>query len=1181
METTRRGEATRQSTIPDYAFRNRKFEWRTKWFRLGRPDDDRQLAEALEQALRQKSGKIEKQLDRTDHMAAYGPAGTGTPWFSIGPRNINGRVKSVAVHPGNPDIVYAGAASGGVWKTTDAGQSWRPLWDDQETMNFGSIAIAPSAPDTIYAATGEWTLHYGPSYPGAGLYVSTDAGATWTRYTTLVNRRISKIVVSPTSATRIFVAGQSGLERSTNAGANWSTVLSGEIADVVVDPNDPDTVYASVHNDGIHRSTDNGDTWSKLTAGPTGANAYWVKLAIGTAGTHGSHFLAAKSVGKVFLTTNRGTSWSTVAGSHGAGWTGWCDMIAVAPDDEDVILAGGIGIERTIDGGLTWSTIAGLHADHHVAVFAPSNPNIVYECNDGGVYRSTDRGASFTKISHGLTVTQFYDVNAWDTLSNVVGGGTQDNGTNLTTGGLTWRNILGADGGYLIVHPTDPRTMYAETQYTHIYKSTDGGNTWVSKTGGLSDGTPWVGVMEMDPSSPDKLYCGTTRVFRSTDGLATNWVAASQVFAGAVSAIAVARSNTNRVYAAAGSHIYRSDDAGASSPWADKTTAPLPTRTVTDLAVSRTDANRVVVCFGGLGTGHVFLSATGGDTWTDITGDLPDITVNAVALDPNNLATMYVGTDAGVYRTQNGGTTWQVFDNGIPNAIIADLHVDAEDNALYAATFGRGMYKVSVAPGSVDPQVDLYLRDSLLDTGERFPSPTGQPNPNDTTDTVHYWESPDIKVDVAPYFAPDGLFDGVEFDADLVHEDPQRTKVNRFYLQVHNRGWATANNVRVRAFFSSAATGLPSLPNPLTPPNFDLSATTDWHPIGPAKTIPVLEPNRPVVVSWDWSIPAGATTHSCLLAVMSSPDDPITTTQTNVDALVRAEKRVALKNLHVINAAGPRPDQYLVPIEFHNALPDHDTLDVIIEPVSFAEGTIGLLLEPVELGDQALHGVTAYHAREGEYIGNWYQRPGDEPWLGRYDYLKQLDQERVYEFDAGKRAEIRGIPVAPGTSLRGLLTFKGSHKTPYGQVQRFSVSQRQAGQIVGGSTYEVRLRRAKGMAPVSHIRVTLDSLSLDGVKSRHKVVWALAEFNKDGFRRQWTRLPARHGVVDAHCLFDGYAVERDNLTLSLHVSDGHGLPDLSRPAFYTAQFNQPPETWVGERADSRIALSLRVESLKL
>lgn len=1183
MATSESGNAVRPSTksIPEYGLRNRKFEWRTQWFRLGRSSDEKALAEALEHALRYKRTKIKKQIDRTDHMAAYGPAGAGTPWFSIGPRNVNGRVKSLTVHPTNPDIVYAGAASGGVWKTTDGGQSWHPLWYDQETLNFGSIAIAPSAPDTVYAATGEWTPNYGPSYPGAGLYVSADAGANWTRHTTLANRRVSKVAVSPTNADRVFVAGKSGLERSNNAGGTWSTVLPGEIADVVIDPNDPDYLYASIHYDGIYRSTDGGDTWSKLSAGPTGPAARWVKLAIGEAGVHGSKFLAAKSVGTVYLSTNRGTSWTTVAGSHGAGWTGWCDMIAVAPDDEDIILVGGIGIERTTDGGTTWSTIAGLHADHHVAVFAPSNPAIVYECNDGGVYRSADHGASFTKVSHGLVVTQFYDVNAWDTLSNVVGGGCQDNGTNLTTGGLTWRNILGADGGYLMVHHFDPRTMYAETQYTNILKSTDGGNTWVSKTGGLSDGTPWVGVMEMDPFNPDKLYCGTMRVFRNTDGLATNWIPSSQVLAGAVAAIAIARSDTNRVYAAGGSHIYRSDDGGATSPWMDKTAAPLPGQMITDITVSRTDANRVVACFGGLGTGHVYLSATGGDTWTDISGDLPDIPVNAVALDPNHAMTMYAGTDAGVYRTQDGGVTWQVFDNGLPNSIIADLHIDAEDNALYAATFGRGMYKVGIAPGAFEPHVDLYLRDSVLDTGERFPSPSGFANPHDVADSVHYWESPDIKVDVAPYFTPDGLFDGVEFDTELLHEDPQRSKVNRFYLQVHNRGWATATNVRVRAFFASAASGLPSLPNPLTPPNFDLSSEANWQPIGPAKTIGTLEPNRPVIVSWDWSVPPGATSHSCLLAVMSCPDDPFTSTETNVDALVRADKRVALKNLHVINAPGPRPDQYLVPIEFHNALSDQDRLDIVIEPVSFAEGTIGLLLEPVELGERALHGVTTYSAREGEYLGEWYQRPGDEPWLGRYDFLKQLDQERIFEFDAHKRAEIRDVQVAPGRSLRGLLTFKASHKVPYGQVQRFSVLQRQAGQIVGGSTYEVRLRRAKGLAPVSHIRVTLDALSLDGVKTKHKVVWARVGFNGDEARCQWTRLPSRHGVVDARCLFDGYVVERDHMTVALYVSDGHGLPDEEKPPFYTARFNQPPETWVGTRADSRIALTLRIESLKL
>lgn len=1167
--------------VPEYARRNRKLEWRTEWFHLGRSRDDNELGAVMERALRDKRRMIKEQRDLTDHMAAYGPAGAGTPWFSIGPRNVNGRVKSIAVHPTNADTVYAGAASGGVWKTTDAGQSWRPLWDTQETMAFGSIAIAPSAPDTIYAGTGEWTPGWGPSYPGAGMYVSTDAGATWTLHTSLVNRRISKVAVAPTDATRVFVAGANGLERSTDSGASWSTVLTGAVADIIVDPNDANICYASRDNDGIYQSTDAGVTWTQLAAGPTGAAADWLKLAIGTAGTNGSDYLAAKSVGTVYLSTDAGATWSTIAGSHGAGWTGWCDMIAVAPDDEDVILVGGIGIERTADGGTTWSAIAGLHADHHVAVFAPSNPNIVYECNDGGVYRSSNKGASFKKVSHGLVVTQFYDVNAWDTLSNVVGGGTQDNGTNMSTGGLTWRPILGADGGYFLVHHSDPRTMYAETQYTNIRKSTDGGNMWVAKTGGLSDGTPWVGVMEMDPTSPDKVYCGTTRVFRSTDGVATNWVASSQILAGSVSSIAVARSDTSRVYAAAGTHIYRSDDAGITNPWADKTTAPLPSRTVKDIAVDRTDADRLVVCFGGTGAGHVFLSTDGGDAWSDISGDLPDITANAVALDPNDDNTVYAGIDSGVYRTQDGGASWQAFDNGLPNVMIADLHVDAEDNALYAATFGRGMYEVSIAPGMTEPQVDLYMRDSLLDTGERFPSPSGHPNPNDVSDTVRYWESPDIKVDVAPYFSPDALFDGVEFDLDLAHEDPVRTQVNRFSLQVHNRGWATANNVRVRAFFASASGGLPALPNALTPPDFNLSSTANWQPIGPAQTIPVLEPNRPVIVTWDWSVPMGATTHSCLLAVMSCPDDPITTTETNADALVRAEKRVALKNLHVINSAGPRPDQYLIPIEFHNSLRDVETLDIVIDPVDFLDGTIGLLLEPVQLDERALYGVTVYQLGEGEDIGVWYQRPSDEPWPGRYELLKQLDQERIFEFDSAKRAEIRRIPVRPGGSIRGLLTVKGSHTTPYGQVQRFDVLQRQGREIVGGSTYEVRLRRARGLAPVSHIRVNLDKLSLDGLKPKHKTVWARVEFNGDECRRQWTRLSVKRGAVEGCCLFNGYVAEKDNMTVTLHPAGKDGLASEKEPTLYTGQFNYPPETWPGEHTDPRVGLHLRIESLTL
>jgi hypothetical protein len=1174
---------------PDYSKRHRKLEWRSQWFHLNRPESDRQLIDILKDALDLKRKKIREQIQTADHRAGYSPAGAGTPWFSIGPRNVNGRTKSIAVHPTNENIVYAGAASGGVWKSEDGGQSWRPLWDEQESLAIGSIAIAPSSPNTIYVGTGEWAPGYQGNYPGAGVYVSTDGGATWTLRSSVTARRISRILVSPTDSLRVYVAGINGFERSTDGGVTWTTLRNGQISDAVIDPNNPNTLYINVGNNGIYKSTDGGDTWGNRLEGgaPTGASAKWVKLAIGVSGTHGSNFLVAKSVGTVYKSIDGGNVWTTVAGSHGAGWTGWCDLVAVAPDDENIIFAGGIGLERTTNGGTNWSSLAGLHADHHVAIFAPSNPNIVYECNDGGVYRSTDKGATWRKASHGLVITQFYDVGSWSTISTVLGGGTQDQGTNMTTGGLTWRKIKGADGGYFVVHPTDPRTMYAEHQNTDIHKSTDGGNTWVQKTTGLSDGTPWTGVITMDLNNPNILFAGTTRVFRTTDGCATPWVASSQVLSDTVSSIEIAPSDSNRVYVGAGGRIYRSDDGGATSPWTEKTTATLPSsRSIKDIAIDRTNPNRLVICYGGTNPGntpyHVFISTNGGDLWTDISGNLPNISVNAVALDSNSANTIYAGTDAGVYRTTDLGVSWEAFDNGIPNVVISDLHIDVEDNALYAATFGRGMYKLNIIPATTKPEVDLYLRDSLLDVGERFPSPSNQPNPNDLSDQVYRWESPDIKVDVSPFYTPDAVFDGVEFDEDLPHEDPKRTEVNRFYLQVHNRGWQPTTNVRVRAFFTDASAGLPSLPNSLVPPNFDLSDTTNWQPIGAAKTIPLLEPNRPVIVSWDWTVPASAATHSCLMAVVSSDDDPITTPETNVNNLIKLEKRVCLKNLHVINNAGPRPSQKLVTIKFHNAKPVDDLIDIIISPVDFTEGTIGMLLEPVDFTNiqEAFGGVQIYPLREGEDIGDWYVRPGTKEKVNRSELWQKLDYSQLYEFDPTKTSELRGIKVKPYQTIQAVITCKGSRNVPYGQTQQFTVMQRQGGEIVGGSTYEIRLKRAKALHPVSRIKIVLEKVRIlndkdPSLKGRGEFKFiACVSFNDEPCRRHWYRVPQKgyykisdrpgHNEQELNvCIFDGYVAEKDNMSISLlPIEEDWHDPDDGL-SFYQRYLNGPPETWVG------------------
>lgn len=1164
----------------DYAHRKRNLEWRDEWFYLVRSRNDERLADVLHRGLEHKRRLIEEQRDVVDHMAGYAPAGAGSPWFTIGPRNVNGRVKALAVHPTDPNTVYAGAASGGIWKSIDGGQSWRPLWDEQDTMACVAIAIAPGNPNMVYAATGEWTPGWGPGFPGTGLFVSTDAGASWTQRTGLTSRRVAQVLVSSSDAARVYVAGQSGFERSTDGGATWTTIRTGEVSDAVIDPNTPATLYINVRSDGIYKTTDAGATWAKLAGGaPSGVNADWIRLAIGRSGTAGTNLVLAKRSGTIYRSTDGGTSWTTLAGSHGSSsFHEWCNLLAVAPDDDNVILAGGVGAERTANGGTSWSGLGGLHADHHRATFAPSDSNFAYTSNDGGVYRSTNKGATWVKASHGLIVTQFYDLGAWATIGTVAGGGTQDNGTVMTTGGLTWRDIFGWDGGYFVVHPTDPRTMYAEHQNTDIHKSVDGGNTWVQRTAGLSGGTPWTGVLTMDPNAPDTLFVGTSLVFRTTDGCATAWVASSQTLVGSVTGIAVAESDSNRLYSCTDAgRAYRSDNNGATSPWTE-ISAGLPTAPITDIVVSHTNRDRVAVTVGGAGTGHVFLSTNAGAAWTNVTGNLPDVSNSSFAFDPVAANTFYVGTDVGVFRTTDGGATWQAFDNGMPTVPTTDLHVERSERLLTAATFGRGMYKVSIS-GSTEPVVDLYLRDSLLDTGERLPSPSGQPNPNDVADQVFWWESPDIKVDTTPYQVLDAVFDGVEFD-EMLDQDPKRSEVNRFYLQVHNRGWQPATNVRVRAFLADASAGLPALPNALAPPDFNLTSMTNWTPIGPARTISVLEPNRPVIVSWDYSVPSTAATHSCLLAVVSSSEDPMTNSQTNVDQLVPGEKRVCLKNLHVIG--GPAPAQTLATIAFHNARDFDDLIDIMIAPTEFSDGSIGLLLPPLTFADpdRALDGVEIVALREGEELGDFYRRRGDDVDVNWSEALQALDLTRLFEFSSSKVSALRGVQLARGEAMRGVLTLKGSRRVPPGRTQQFSVIQLQGGDVVGGSTYELRLAGTRGVKAVSRIRVILERVRvLDAhepwFKGRADLrFFSCVAFNGEQTRHHHARVP-RDGILKVSdspgknelsldvCVFDGWVADSDQMEFSVLPIERDTFDADDTLARFRRGFTGPPEGWVG------------------
>jgi hypothetical protein len=321
-----------------------------------------------------------------------------------------------------------------------------------------------------------------------------------------------------------------------------------------------------------------------------------------------------------------------------------------------------------------------VHADQHAVVFAPSNSNIVYIVNDGGVYRSTDKGNSVDDVSNGLVITQFYNINFWHRLSNVLGGGSQDTGVSYTTSGLTWISIYGGDGGWIVIDYADPRIIYTESWYANIQKSTDGDQSWVIKTAGIVGTSPWEGVLAMDPEDNLRLYYGTDRVLLSTDGLNTAWTQSSQVLSGSVTAIAIAPNQSSCVYAGTNvGRLYRSNDGGNTAPWAD-VSGTLPGRIITSIAVGTGNGDTVLVSIGGLSgaasSQSVYGSSNGGTTWADVSGDLPGVVGNAVALDPSSANTWYLATDTGVFRTTNAGKNWIAFDNGILNVPCSDLVVD-------------------------------------------------------------------------------------------------------------------------------------------------------------------------------------------------------------------------------------------------------------------------------------------------------------------------------------------------------------------------------------------------------------------------------------------------------------------------------------------------------------------------
>jgi photosystem II stability/assembly factor-like uncharacterized protein len=672
---------------------------------------------------------------------------TGSP-------NVSGRVTALAVDPTNASVVYAGGADGGVWKTTDGGTTWTPLTDSQVSLAIGSIAIDPSNHNIIYAGTGE-DNNNADGYTGAGILKSTNGGSTWTNLpgpfvgpfdSITGGGSIGSLAVHPSNG-QILLAGASlpgndGVFRSTNGGTTWTNVLGGDgfpATGVVFDPTNGNNAFAAIgavggnSQNGIYGSTDAGVTWSPLlVAGTAPAGRITIALAPSTPTTLYAAIANATdgSLYALYKTTNSGSTWTQLtAAPNFCNPQCWYDMaLAVAPNNANVVYGAGVygystnaqtSVVRSTNGGTSWSLLGGgangvnVHTDGHAIAFS-STAGIVYVGSDGGVWSTTNVTAAtvnWTSQNNGLGLTQFYNRLAIDpTNVNRGFGGAQDNGPQEYTGSLQWTGVAPCgDGGFAAIDPLSPSTVYVSGHGPCVEKSTTGGglNTYadVAPTIVAGGSAAFIPPVVLDPSNPTNVYVGANQLYQSTDGAAT-WTAISPdltLSGGTLSIVAVAPSDSNTIYTGSDNAVVAVTTnalSGTSSSWFNISTA-CP-RAVTDLKVDATTSTTAYVTYGGFSgfadtVGHVFKTTNGGGTWTDISGNLPNVPVTSFEIDPDIANTFYVGTDVGAFFTSNGGTKWSVLGTGLPNVGVMSLALQHATRTLIAGTHGRSAWALSLA----------------------------------------------------------------------------------------------------------------------------------------------------------------------------------------------------------------------------------------------------------------------------------------------------------------------------------------------------------------------------------------------------------------------------------------------------------------------------------------------------
>lgn len=696
-------------------------------------------------------------LDQVKQEIANRGVGVGPSWNLVGPSpmtmlnwamgKVAGRVTSFAYDPSDVETLYLGTASGGVWKSTNGGTSWTPIFDQVGTQSIGSIYVQAAPNKRIWVGTGEQGQGC-VSYFGLGLWVSNDEGASFVEANGNGANRMEASFITAIAGNAsdpdVLLAGgegycedgnyiTSGLYRTADAGQNWSKILDGQITDIAYNPANPATYFAALSrgsdpNGGVYRSTDDGNTWTRLENGIIFGSGYRrTRLAISPSDPMTVYALVNRGAVFLYKSIDGGDTWTTQNTNACEGQCSYNLCIAVHPTNPNTVLVGSIRHSRSTNSGVSlvpltsgWGSGQTVHQDTHVVYYdrggvgRAANPDLYWVGTDGGLWKTEDGGNNYQHLNHGLNITQFYDIEVHPNNQNMIFGGAQDNSSSRGNNNPEWNvTVVTGDGFMNAIDPNNPNIVYQNSYpqggLPNIARSTSGGGPNSFSFIGASGMTPgpftWVTPMDITyDGNNTALFVGSDRIFRSTNN-GNNWTLISDDLSNGSINVINSEFIGGKAVIYVGTQdgqIHRCLDASIATPLFEDITANYPGGNVSDVAIDPQNVNRAFATRAAFGLNKLYRTSDGGTSWDPVGTGLPDIPANTVAIDPQDSDRVFVGTDIGVFMSIDGGNQFTSFTQGMPlGSVVTDLEIDDNPYILTAGTYGRSAWQIALAPLAV------------------------------------------------------------------------------------------------------------------------------------------------------------------------------------------------------------------------------------------------------------------------------------------------------------------------------------------------------------------------------------------------------------------------------------------------------------------------------------------------